>query len=99
MPSVDIACDPDHPAFAGHFPGRPLVPGVLLLDWAQHAVESATGLTLQGLAAAKFLSPALPGDALTVVYEVDGPAVRFEVRCGARVVANGRFLAANGAVP
>lgn len=99
MPSVDLACDPDHPAFAGHFPDRPLVPGVLLLDWAQHAVESASGLTLAGVAAAKFLSPALPGDALTVVYEVDDQAVRFEVRCGARAVASGRFLVANPSVP
>lgn len=95
MPSVDIVCDPHHPAFAGHFPGRPLVPGVLLLDWAQHAIELATGLTLQGLAAAKFLSPALPGDALTLEYEVDDQAVRFEMRCGARAVASGRFVAAN----
>ena len=103
MPSVDLACDPEHPAFAGHFPGRPLVPGVLLLDWAQHAVESATGLVLEGVAVAKFLSPALPGDALTVVYEVDAQAVRFEVRfevrCGARAVASGRFLVANPSVP
>lgn len=98
MPSVDIACAPDHPAFAGHFPGRPLVPGVLLLDWALHAVESATGLVLEGVAAAKFLSPARPGDALTVAYEVGDQAVRFEVRCGARAVASGRFLVANRSV-
>ncbi len=92
MPSVPLDFPPDHPAFAGHFPGRPLVPGVVLLDRAQQAVESLTGLVLGGLPTAKFLSPALPGDALTLVYVVDGQAVRFEILCGARAVASGRFL-------
>jgi len=32
-----------HPAFAGHFPGAPLLPGVVLLDGILEAVEAATG--------------------------------------------------------
>ncbi len=92
MPSIPLTIAVDHPVFAGHFPGRPIVPGVLLLDAALLAVESATGLTVQGIAAAKFLSPTVPGDTPTLDYEVDGTAVRFEIRCDARKVATGRFL-------
>lgn len=35
---------PEHPAFAGHFPGAPIVPGVLLLDAAVHAAMQMLGL-------------------------------------------------------
>ena len=37
---------PDHPAFAGHFPGTPILPGVVLLDSALQAIAAATGLVL-----------------------------------------------------
>jgi 3-hydroxymyristoyl/3-hydroxydecanoyl-(acyl carrier protein) dehydratase len=29
-----LELDADHPAFAGHFPGRPILPGVVQIDWA-----------------------------------------------------------------
>lgn len=56
----------DLPAFAGHFPGQPIVPGVLLIDqallFASRWLESEAGLWRIGQA--KFLQPAGPGDAL-----------------------------------
>lgn len=55
----------DHPAFAGHFPGAPIVPGVLLLDAALHALEAA-GLPPTGIASAKFLQPVAPAQALSL---------------------------------
>jgi 3-hydroxymyristoyl/3-hydroxydecanoyl-(acyl carrier protein) dehydratase len=88
---------PDHPAFAGHFPGAPIVPGVLLLDEVMHAIEAASGLRLTPgqIAAAKFLRPVGPGEALVIRHDVQGNgAVRFEILSGAHKVASGSFAPA-----
>lgn len=92
MPCQAIDIDVNHPVFAGHFPGHPIVPGALLLDRAQQLIEAATGRTLTGLAQAKFLSIAQPGDALMLEHDVLDGAVRFTIRCGERTVASGRFV-------
>lgn len=70
---------PDHTVFAGHFPGDPLLPGALLIDWAmstfaqRKAGESAQGTIRQ----AKFLYPARPGKTLVLSQT---PASRGRVR-------------------
>ena len=38
MPSLALHIPTDHPAFAGHFPGQPLLPGVSLLAEVLEAV-------------------------------------------------------------
>jgi len=99
MNQLPLLIAADHPAFAGHFPGRPIVPGVVLLDHAQHAIESATGWRLGGVAVAKFLSPVGPGEALTVAYEAGEAGVRFQIAAADRQVANGRFALAQAPAP
>ena len=97
MPVVALPFAADHPVFAGHFPGQPIVPGVLLLDWAQAAIEAQLGQRFQALAEAKFHSPATPADALELDFEVGASAVRFEIRSAARRLASGRFPLPQGA--
>ena len=58
----------DHPAFAGHFPGAPIVPGVLLLAEALErlAQEGAAPLNCARLHSVKFLRPVHPGELVDV---------------------------------
>lgn len=82
----------DHPAFAGHFPGRPIVPGVVLLDRAIHFAETLLGRS--GLAwqvgNAKFFSPVGPGESLTFsLQQKPSGAMAFAVRAAGRDIAAG----------
>jgi len=86
---------PDHPAFAGHFPGNPVVPGVWLLDAVIHAWQQAAPVRVE---AAKFLSPVGPGEVLTISIDTtDDGRARFEISSNGRKVASGTL--ARGAAP
>jgi len=45
-----LCIDREHPALPGHFPGQPVVPGVMLLDWVAAALGRWRGLRIAGLA-------------------------------------------------
>ncbi len=84
---VRLTVPADHPAFAGHFPGNPIVPGVVLLDEALGAITAhfrvpAAGATLQS---AKFLSVVRPGEPLELEFaRGEGTRVRFTVKAAGR---------------
>ncbi len=98
-----FAIGPDHPALPGHFPGRPVVPGVVVLDRVLDAIEAAHGpLGALRLPQVKFVRPLLPGQAADIVVEplppADGAAAlprwRFRVECDGAVLASGEVAAA-----
>jgi acyl-coenzyme A synthetase/AMP-(fatty) acid ligase len=86
----------DHPALPGHFPGQPIVPGVVLLDYAIGAISTAVNRPLETwrLSSAKFLSPAAPDELLTLSFEVaQSGSIRFNLSAGQRAVASGVLAA------
>jgi len=94
---IPLVVAADHPAYAGHFPGQPLLPGVVLLDEVLHALAMAEGtLDLVGeIKSVKFLSSVKAGEALRIHFiAAVAPACHFEVRAGERVVASGVFARA-----
>ena len=113
VPSQSIVAERDlrenEPHFAGHFPGRPIMPGVLIAE----ALAQTSGLLL-GLSrhsecgtkpvdnpmfflaanSIKFVSPAVPGETLTLRAQTDksfGTLFKFNVEAavGRRLVASG----------
>ncbi|MEO8525660.1 MAG: 3-hydroxyacyl-ACP dehydratase [Caldimonas sp.] len=95
---IDIARD--HPAFAGHFPGRPLLPGVALVAEvleaaaAEPELKAALGASPQ-MSVVKFLAPVLPGTVLEIAFQVGARSTSFSVSEGGRIVASGQFARAD----
>ncbi|MGI4846897.1 MAG: 3-hydroxyacyl-ACP dehydratase FabZ family protein [Janthinobacterium lividum] len=89
--SVALSIGDDHPALPGHFPGMPIVPGVVLLDHALACIAQAGGFPQQGLRinSVKFLSPLLPGEPLRLEWAVQASgAIAFELFSAARKIAS-----------
>ena len=63
---VDILID--HPCFPGHFPGQPILPGVLLLERVMSLAQASIGQSLNECTVynVKLLASVVPGDALDV---------------------------------
>lgn len=69
----------DHPSLPDHFPGNPVVPGVVTLDEVIATAEE-TGLSVTGMPAARLLQPVAPETPFLVRLTPKGDAsVMFEV--------------------
>jgi 3-hydroxymyristoyl/3-hydroxydecanoyl-(acyl carrier protein) dehydratase len=95
-PSFTIPAD--HPCLPGHFPGRPVVPGVVVLDHVLAAIETAHGpLGALRLPQVKFLQPLLPGEPARVELDGAAPRWRFRVLREATLLASGEVVLAESA--
>jgi 3-hydroxymyristoyl/3-hydroxydecanoyl-(acyl carrier protein) dehydratase len=85
-----VFCMPaDHPCLPGHFPGSPLVPGVVLLEQVALALRDWRGQRLARVMDAKFVSPLLPGEEAHIALTDTNGRVRFEIRRGDNLLARG----------
>ena len=68
-----------HPSLKGHFPGNPVVPGVVILDEVTTLIKSIkTGYIISALPSVKFVKPLLPDQAVRLeITEKNDTAMSF----------------------
>ena len=95
------AIGPDHPSLPGHFPGAPIVPGVVILDEILAALaEWRDDCQLTVIRAVKFLVPLKPEQPFTICLSAGKNAedeVDFCCRVKDRVIVEGRLQICSGA--
>jgi 3-hydroxymyristoyl/3-hydroxydecanoyl-(acyl carrier protein) dehydratase len=81
----------NHPSLPGHFPGNPVVPGVVILDEVLDALEQwEPHITIEGFTTVKFLQPLLPDEAFTIEFEqTKASRVKFQCKKQQTVFATG----------
>jgi 3-hydroxymyristoyl/3-hydroxydecanoyl-(acyl carrier protein) dehydratase len=90
MEELTLTIAAEHPALAGHFPGAPVLPGVLLLDEMVRLVERGAAGRRWRIVAAKFVRPVHGGETLILGHErLPNGSIRFSVRRAGEPVAHG----------
>lgn len=91
---VEFRVPPAHPSLPGHFPGHPIVPGVVILDEVLRALEHVwpRQFKITGAPSIKFLAPLFPGETAAVQFDPGfGTTLRFTVTRASTVLASGQW--------
>ena len=82
--ALDFRFSKDDPTFVGHFPTRPLLPGVYQLEMTRVAAEAFLDcpLTVREIIKAKFMRPMVPGETIRLELKLAEQANTIQARAG-----------------
>jgi 3-hydroxymyristoyl/3-hydroxydecanoyl-(acyl carrier protein) dehydratase len=84
----------DHPVLLGHFPGDPVVPGVVLMAWCEQLAADLvnTPVAVRHWPHVKFLHPLRPGQICRIALEeITDSRIAFRITAGSELIASGIF--------
>lgn len=81
----------EHPSYAGHFPGNPLVPGALLLHWMVELLKQEK-FAVYLIKQCKFLHIVKPGDQLQLQISTNNDSLTVAIFCADIPVAKAQCL-------
>lgn len=82
-----------HPSLEGHFPGHPIVPGVVILDHVVSGlISQLQGVSLDGIRQVKFIRPLLSNVVVKVTYQAKSETLyRFSCEYNSTVMVSGQI--------
>jgi 3-hydroxymyristoyl/3-hydroxydecanoyl-(acyl carrier protein) dehydratase len=94
---VQLALPADHCAFAGHFPGRPILPGVVQLDWAVQLAAVCFGYEFRParrlrVKFMRIISPCPSDLSVSLRYDPARAEIAFSYRIGDTLASSGSAL-------
>jgi 3-hydroxyacyl-[acyl-carrier-protein] dehydratase len=89
-----FAVAPDHPSLEGHFPGDPIVPGVVILDEvAGLLAHMRPECRIVAVTQVKFLSILRPDEICEIRFSPGkADSLKFECHAGERLIATGALI-------
>lgn len=91
---ITVTIGSDHPSLSGHFPGKPVVPGVVILSEVLDAIrqDEGTSIALLEAQSVKFHSPLQPNVPLTITLDPRQEQERtFSCKVGSTLVSSGQI--------
>nr|WP_306673709.1 hydroxymyristoyl-ACP dehydratase [Tahibacter caeni] len=79
---------------AGHFPGNPVVPGVVVLEQVAGALQRRDGRQIAGFRQVKFVAPLLPQQTARLELDLIDTRLRFRVLRDGELIASGEASSA-----
>jgi len=99
---IDLYVPTEHPCYEGHFPGNPIVPGALLLQWISDHAREVFNLRITGVKQMKFLAPVKPNDHCIVEFDLlkaesghDGAVIKVRCLRDSNIICKGALLASH----
>lgn len=84
-----------HPSLAGHFPGSPVIPGVVILDEviAYISETKERNITVSSIPYIKFLNPMEPDEDFTInLAENEKSKINFSVESHGKTILSGSLV-------
>lgn len=92
--TIQKTCVGGHPAVPGHFPGHPIIPGVVLLASVEDVLRDA-GLRIVECKKVKFVAPVPPDQTVSIRIDVEArSAARFDISAAGHVFVSGSLRCA-----
>jgi len=92
LQQITFSIGKTHPSLAGHFPGNPVVPAVVLLDELLAGVAGVyPDLHIYGFKQVKFLKPVLPGERVQVRLKPSKTGMNFQAYGDGEIVFSGEL--------